>query len=554
MKKIITAKATFVVLLAFQLPSLGWTFCPAVPVPIHKTLLPYATLSPIKSPLLLSPSFCTRSSNTQTQSQFSNASQFRRGKNNELRNAAGSSEVQKSEDNDGKGSSTSVGALTSTTLLVLLDILFRKLFKYLNISFPSSLGGCGAIFATLILTNLSGRKLGDKLYGYLSPGAATLAKWLPVFFVPSLVILPLAPSLGSTMELLKVAVVILGGFLFTLFTTAWSVSALRLFSRDKEEAASTPLAEDPKDSKVSSTTSTSSQGPSSPSPPPPFSFETFDSLAFLATLSGIAAAIFTSIKSSSYMVASRFTTAYMLFTTLASFVFGARLPSNFKKVVHPLVTCTGLTWVGIKLMSLLTGQTFLTVLNGYKVGNMCPFHCGGGDILLFMLGPAVLSLACQMYDKKKLMKENIAEVGTAISVSSIGGLFGTAYLVKLLDIGNPILRLSLISRNITSPLAMAIAGILGADISLAVSMVVISGLIGANFGASILNAVGIKNPVARGMGIGAAAHGLGTAAFTEEKDAFPFAAISMALTASMCTVLVSIPKIKSAVLKLALGM
>jgi putative effector of murein hydrolase len=38
-----------------------------------------------------------------------------------------------------------------------------------------------------------------------------------------------------------------------------------------------------------------------------------------------------------------------------------------------------------------------------------------------------------------------------------------------------------LSHNITSPLAMAIAGIFGADVSLAVSIVLVTDLIGANF-------------------------------------------------------------------------
>jgi putative effector of murein hydrolase len=158
-----------------------------------------------------------------------------------------------------------------------------------------------------------------------------------------------------------------------------------------------------------------------------------------------------------------------------------------------------------------------------------------------------------MFDRRKLMRKNIAEVGTAVGVSAFGGLYGTAALARLLDIGNPLVRLSLLSRNITSPLAMAIASIIGADVSLAVSMVVVTGLFGANFGASILDMFGIKDSVARGLGIGAAAHGLGTAAFANEKDAFPFAAIAMALTASACTVLVSIPLFKRLVIQLALG-
>lgn len=170
-----------------------------------------------------------------------------------------------------------------------------------------------------------------------------------------------------------------------------------------------------------------------------------------------------------------------------------------------------------------------------------------------MLGPAVIALACQMYEKRKLMRENLVEVGSAVVVSSFGGIFGTAAAVRVLQIASPYLRLSLLSRNITSPLAMAIATILGADVSLAVSMVVVTGLIGANFGASVLDSFGVKDAVARGLGIGAAAHGLGTAAFVEEKDAFPFAAIAMALTASATTVIVSIPLFKRWVLQLAFG-
>ena len=41
--------------------------------------------------------------------------------------------------------------------------------------------------------------------------------------------------------------------------------------------------------------------------------------------------------------------------------------------------------------------------------------------------------------------------------------------------------------------------------------------------------LGVEAPVARGLAMGAAGHGLGTAAMVEEKQAFPFAAIMMAL-------------------------
>jgi putative effector of murein hydrolase len=81
----------------------------------------------------------------------------------------------------------------------------------------------------------------------------------------------------------------------------------------------------------------------------------------------------------------------------------------------------------------------------------------------------------------------------------------------------------------------------------------LAALLDANFGASILTAYGIKDALTRGLGIGAAAHGLGTAAFVSEKDAVPFAAIGMALTGSASTVVVSLPVLRRIMLQIALG-
>ena len=52
--------------------------------------------------------------------------------------------------------------------------------------------------------------------------------------------------------------------------------------------------------------------------------------------------------------------------------------------------------------------------------------------------------------------------------------------------------------------------------------------------------------------MGASGHGLGTAAMAEEPEAFPFAAIAMALNAALSTVLVSLPAFRR-VLRAAAG-
>lgn len=333
---------------------------------------------------------------------------------------------------------------------------------------------------------------------------------------------------------------IVGGFYFTLLSTAGSVVGIRkIFSPDIDVGIVEDV--DQEDNAFER---------KAIAPAKPFSDETSIALRVSTLAAGVLALVSTRMN---YPFAGPLSALFMLSTTLHNFVLGARLPNRFTKVVHPLVTCTILTWATAAGFAAVTESSFSTMLQAYKAGSIGTVSSGAGDILLFLLGPAVVSLAVSMYDRRKLMRENVMEVATAVGVSSIGGLFGTAAIVRLLQIASPQLRLSLLSRNITSPLAMAIAGILGADVSLAVSMVVVTGLLGANFGASILDSFGIKDSVARGLGIGAAAHGLGTAAFVNEEDAFPFSAIAMALTATACTSLVSIPALKRAIIKLALG-
>jgi putative effector of murein hydrolase len=447
-----------------------------------------------------------------------------------------------------KGPSKSdVQAVTSAAIFVALDIAFRRLFRAWSIAFPSSLGACTVLFVTLLSLP---RDAAQRVFGALAPGAALLAKWLPVFFVPSLIALPLADSVGSALEMGKIALVIVAGFFVTLLTTAFSVTAVRR------------LKSHPSNDSPSIATTTNVVDIGSPPPPPaaaakpPFTDELFH---FLCASTAISAArtifIATTQPGLSSIVHSPWLVAFLLSTTLNSFVFGARLPTKFKKLVHPLVTCTALTWSAMAALGVAARTSFYTLLHHYTMRATTAARgvMGAGNVLLFLLGPAVVSLAVSMYERRRLMRENLAEVGTAISVSTAGGLVGTALAVRWLNLASPYLRLSLLSRNITSPLAMAIAKILGADVSLAVSMVVVTGLIGANFGASILDVVRVTDPVARGLGIGAAAHGLGTAAFANEKDAFPFAAIAMALTATAATVAVSIPLLRNCLIRLALG-
>jgi putative effector of murein hydrolase len=250
----------------------------------------------------------------------------------------------------------------------------------------------------------------------------------------------------------KVALVVIGGFYFTLVSTAISVLAIRdlLSSSNDEFPETVPPLEEISDKSDISTEDDADTSIETDAPPLNSSFSdklTMD-MRVLKVASAITATVASLVPAASTMVIP-LTTAFLLFTTLDAFVFGARLPKRFTKIVHPLVTCTAGTWLSMKLFGLINGFSFPTMLHKYRTGMITLTGAGAGDILLFLLGPAVISLACQMYDRRKLIQENFAEVTTAVLVSSLGGLFGTAFAVRALEIGNPALRLSLLSRNIT---------------------------------------------------------------------------------------------------------
>ncbi len=395
--------------------------------------------------------------------------------------------------------------------------------------FPAPLASCLALFTFFSLIDVSNPKGQNRLYQWFEPGSALLAKWLPLFFVPSLITLPLTPP-PPPAELTKLIAIIVLGFLVSSGSTALAISGVRAMRSptDVPSAETAPAL----------TPSNSSTGSAAP-----YSFETLKNVFRVTKVTLFLSFLSTKLPQ---IPSGPVQFMYLLSATISSFVFGARLPKSFVSLVHPLITCTALTHVAIRVLALATNTPALDILKSYTLKSLTP--PGAGDILLYLLGPAVVSLSVQMYSRRKLIKANLPEVTAGVTAGSLVGVLGTSFAARCLK--SPAVRLSTVSRQITTPLAMAMAGMLGADVGVAVAMVVLTGLLGAATGAKLLTAVGVNNPVTRGLTIGAAAHGLGTAAMKDESDAFPFAAIGMALVGTFSTALVALPPIRSLIFKM----
>ena len=86
-------------------------------------------------------------------------------------------------------------AVLSSTLFIFTDLLIKNLFKSKGISFPSSLAGCCFLATTLLASPFH-----QKLYRILNPGAKLMQKFMMIFLVPNLIILPLCGGNYSALE------------------------------------------------------------------------------------------------------------------------------------------------------------------------------------------------------------------------------------------------------------------------------------------------------------------------------------------------------------------
>ena len=79
---------------------------------------------------------------------------------------------------------------------------------------------------------------------------------------------------------------------------------------------------------------------------------------------------------------------------------------------------------------------------------------------------------------------------------------------------------------------MGIAEQLGGLPSLTAVLVMATGILGARLGPLVLDAIGVKQPAARGLALGTASHGIGTArALQVSQVAGAFAGLAMGLNA-----------------------
>lgn len=162
----------------------------------------------------------------------------------------------------------------------------------------------------------------------------------------------------------------------------------------------------------------------------------------------------------------------------------------------------------------------------------------GGQFVHFLLGPATVALAVPLYQQFSRLRTLWLPVTISLIcgvVIAAGSSIGLAWLLG----GSMEVQMSLAPKSATAPVAMGISENIGGLPSLTAVLVVITGIIGAVLGTKLFEWMKIRDDSVKGIAMGVAAHGIGTArAFQVSPQMGAFSGLAMALSAFATAIIV----------------
>jgi predicted murein hydrolase (TIGR00659 family) len=160
-----------------------------------------------------------------------------------------------------------------------------------------------------------------------------------------------------------------------------------------------------------------------------------------------------------------------------------------------------------------------------------PTYFAGAQFVHFLLGPATVALAIPLFRQLGRLRRVWRAVVVSLFVGSAVAALSAVLIARVLG-GSPQIVASLAPKSVTAPVAMAVSRELGGAPSLTAVAVIVTGVLGAMFGPILLDRLKVRDPAARGLAMGVASHGIGTArALQESETAGAFSGLAMGLNA-----------------------
>ena len=416
-------------------------------------------------------------------------------------------------------SATEHGKLVASAgALFALDKTLEHVLKTAGVKFPSALVGMfGLLAVMLVAEKIAGEEKANEIKALVAPALSWITSWLPVFYVPSLVVIPLVVTKIAPAALVKVLAIVVVGFVVTIAFSAYSAGAIRRMTGTEmlpvPPAKPLPATED-------------------------YVYKLWGGVLAATAVAAVATG------------ANQMKVFAMLAATVCSFLVG-NIP-DVKAKMNPIVTTSVLANIAAAVLGVMTGDGWMGTLGLYRTG--APFAMsnvgalGAGDVLMLFLGSVILSFAFKVFEARAIIQRHAVEIFGCLVSTSIFAMFATAVAGRALGLSSA-LSAALVPRSVTVALAIPVTTLLGHPemVSVTAAGVVLTGLIGSSLCITILNKIGAKDPITRGLATAASAHGLGTAALVgSEPAALPYCALAYALSGIISSVLVAIPFIQKA--------
>lgn len=203
-----------------------------------------------------------------------------------------------------------------------------------------------------------------------------------------------------------------------------------------------------------------------------------------------------------------------LTVTLVAFQLATRVARRFD--MNPLLNPVMLAVAAVIAVLLATGTAYDTYFEG-------------AQFVHFLLGPATVALALPLYRQISVVRRSAFALTVSLLLGSLTASLSAMGLVYVFG-GMPQTIASIAPKSVTAPVAMGISEALGGLPALTAVLVIATGIIGAMLGPPVLNALGVRDWAARGLAMGTASHGIGTArALQVNEVAGAFAGLAMGL-------------------------
>ena len=186
-------------------------------------------------------------------------------------------------------------------------------------------------------------------------------------------------------------------------------------------------------------------------------------------------------------------TPAMLLLVVGSYYIGTLLYRKFRSAwVHPVA-------IGM----------LLTLVVLLVLGIDYPTFKAGTAFLDFLLGPTVVALGYLLYEQIAHLRGREVVIFIATAVGAFIGISSVMLMGHLFALDEMLIA-SLTPKSATMPIALPLSEQSGGLPSVTAIVVFLTGIVGSLIGPWLLDKCGITHPIARGLALGSASHGIGT--------------------------------------------